>query len=404
MSSDSPGRIERKLSIAIATAGRFHMLDLARELDAIGADVTFYSYVPRNRAEEFGLRRRCHVALLPLVFPLVAAQRLLPGFLPSLIERLMCWTLDIALIARLRRCDIFICMSGIYVLAARFAKWRYGALIHLHRSSKHILAQKEILEKIPGARQVPGFMVARELQGYMIADHIIVPSSHVMASFAPWSCAAKAFLNPLGVDIERFQISEPPNAEPPTIIFVGQWSYRKGVDILERAIRQMSGVRLLHVGALDDARFPDDDGRFSHVDHVSQDKLRDFYRKAHVLVLPSREDGFGVVLSQALASGLKVVCTDQTGGPDLARLPGLARLIHIVPSDDVPALSAALEIALADAMGQRVEAITESERRMLGWRSYAERDLHFMRQVWQESRSARATAVRSVDLTTMRKS
>ena len=38
----------RRLRIAIATAGRFHVLDLARELNALGYAVDFYSYVPNR--------------------------------------------------------------------------------------------------------------------------------------------------------------------------------------------------------------------------------------------------------------------------------------------------------------------------------------------------------------------
>ena len=45
------------MKIAIASMGRFHVLNLARELDALGEDVRFYSYVTRRGA----LRR----ALLP---------------------------------------------------------------------------------------------------------------------------------------------------------------------------------------------------------------------------------------------------------------------------------------------------------------------------------------------------
>src|SRR5947209_8302356 len=62
---------EGRLRVGIASSGRFHLLDLARELDALGVDVRFYSYVPRKRAEKFGLPSRCHVALLPILFPMV---------------------------------------------------------------------------------------------------------------------------------------------------------------------------------------------------------------------------------------------------------------------------------------------------------------------------------------------
>src|SRR6516165_6010224 len=83
-----------RLRVGIATAGRFHLLDLARELDELGLDVQFYSYVPRKRAEKFGLPGRCHVALLPFLFPLVTLERLLPRLLPHITERHMCWGLD----------------------------------------------------------------------------------------------------------------------------------------------------------------------------------------------------------------------------------------------------------------------------------------------------------------------
>src|SRR5579871_1320138 len=144
----------RALRIALATSGRFHLLDLARELDAIGHEVTLYSYVPPRRAEEFGLPRRCGVCLLPYVFPLVWLERVFPTVFPSLFERLMSWALDRLVIWKLRPCDIFICMSGIYVAAPLYARSRYGAQIVLHRSSAHILTQKEILAKIGHAQQV----------------------------------------------------------------------------------------------------------------------------------------------------------------------------------------------------------------------------------------------------------
>jgi len=375
---DTGVAFKRRLRIGVAASGRFHLLDLARELSLLGAEVQFYSYVPRKRALEFGLPAKCHVALFPLLFPLVGMERLLPRLFPRLIERLMCWALDMSVILRMRRCDIFICMSGMYVLAAQFAKWKYGALVHLHRSSRHILSQREILAHLPGSTQVSSLMVARELKGYQIADRIIVPSTHVTESFSKWpELAHKLFLNPLGVDINQFPGRIPP-PNCPTVIFVGQWSYRKGVDILVEAMRPLSGIRLLHVGALSDAPFPDEP-KFVHRDHVPQQRLPEFYAAAHVLVLPSREDGFGVVLSQALSSGLLVVCTDRTGGPDLAQLPGLSRLIWVVGSNDVEALSSALAQAIDAATGKTcVAPITDNERQMLGWNCYARRDLEFM--------------------------
>ncbi len=92
-----------------------------------------------------------------------------------------------------------------------------------------------------------------------------------------------------------------------------------------------------------------------------------------------RQDGFGMVLSQALGSGLSVVRTERTGGPDLAGLPGLARLIRVVPTGDALALRRALTQALGNAMEKiGVASITEAEWQVLSWGPYALRDPLFM--------------------------
>ena len=140
------------LRVGLATSGRFHLLDVARALAELGADVRFYSYVSRKRAVSFGLPARCHVGLLPVLFPLVAWERLAPRFFPNIIERLMCWALDLITIVRMQRCDIFVCMSGLYLLAAKYAKWRYGALIHVHRSKSSYFVTKGHIAAPPRRR------------------------------------------------------------------------------------------------------------------------------------------------------------------------------------------------------------------------------------------------------------
>lgn len=367
-----------RLRVGIATAGRFHLLDLARELDALGLDVRFYSYVPRKRAEKFGLPGRCHVAMFPFLFPLVVWTRLFPRLFSRAVERLMCWALDALIILRMRRCDVFICMSGMYLYAPRFARWRYGARVFLHRGSRHILSQKDILARLPRAQGVTPFMVRRELQGYAIADKIVVPSMHVVESFKPWpEHAHKLFVYPYGVDLGQFPLCSRELPSTPTVLFVGNWSYQKGVDVLTNAIADMDSVRLIHVGALIDAPFPDDP-RFVHHEPVPQWELKEFYAAAHVFALASRQDGFATVLCQALASGLPLVCTDRTGAADLA-LFGLGRLVQVVPAEDATALRHALSKSLDDAIGKTsVAPITQAEREMLSWRAYAIRHLEAM--------------------------
>jgi glycosyltransferase involved in cell wall biosynthesis len=368
----------KQLRVGLATSGRFHMLDLARELDLLGVDVTLYSYVSQKRTSKFGLPLKCHRSLLPVLFPLVAWERLLPRFLPRVIERLMCWALDIVVAIRMRPCDVFGCMSGMYVIAPRVAKKRYGAKVIVYRASTHIIAQQQLLARMPKAQQVSNFIVQREINGYELADKIGVPSAHVVDSFAAWPAQAKKLVkNPYGVDISQFPLRDNKGLPAvPTVLFVGHWSYRKGADILVKALETLGDVHMVHVGALLDLPFPNN-VRFTHHDYCPQWKLTQYYAAADVFVLPSREDGFGYVLAQALASGLPVVCTDRTGGQDLAQLLTESQLIRIVPAQDVAALRAAIARALSDFRVGDAHArrISDVDRERLSWRCYASREL-----------------------------
>lgn len=365
----------RRLKIAIATTGRFHVLDLARELHALGHCVKFYSYVTRRRARRFALPDECHVSLLPLVLPAAAWERLMPRFMPRTQERMLCALLNLAVMLRLRPCDVFICMSGYYLEAARFAKQRYGAAIWLERGSHHIHSQDEILAAIPGAQRPSPVAIRRELAGYALADRVVIPSYHVEESFRrDQSTYTKLFYNPYGVDLAMFpyQREPPTDGGPFSLLSIGTWSLQKGCDLLVEAVRKNPGVRLTHVGPIGDLDFPIDDDQFLHVDPAPQPELARFYAAADVFVLASRQDGFGMVLAQALASGLPLICTDRTGGADLAHTPALAARVTVVPHDDVDALAGAIA-RWRDRWhnGEKLPQLAESDREKLSWAAYA---------------------------------
>jgi glycosyltransferase involved in cell wall biosynthesis len=362
--------------VAIATAGRFHVLDLARELNALGYLVDFYSYVSKARALKFGLPSACHRSLLPMALPALALERFAPAVAPVTRERLLYKSLNLGVMTRLRACDLFIAMSGIYLEAARFAKRRFGAAIWLERASRHILSQDEILAAIPGAGRPSSLAIDRELAGYALADRIVIPSLHVEESFRRDPPAhAKLFRNPYGVDLTMFPIVKRSNSgDELTLLFVGTWSLRKGCDLLESALIQTSGTRLVHVGMISDMAFPEGDARFVHIDPVPQPELQRFYADADAFVLASREEGLAFVLSQALASGLPVICTDRTGGADLAHTRALAQRITVIPHDDLSALARAVA-RLRDhrKAGKRLPPLADSDRETLSWNAYARR-------------------------------
>ncbi len=368
----------RPLKVAFATVGRFWVLDLARELAAIGHTVTFWSSVRRADAASFGLPPAAHRSLLPWLFPLLAMRRFSFGRLSAWANRQIVASTDRLIARRLGPCDVFIGMSGVAVESARVARARYGAKVYIERGSRHVTSQKAILDDLRrrgmAAETVPDWVMERELAGYALADRVVVPSIHVEQSFIEQGFPAeKLFRNPFGVDLSMFAPTPVPPVDPPTLLFVGAWSYRKGVDVLVAAWKQLNGVRLLHVGAVVDAPLPDAAG-FTHVDSVPQSRLREYYAQAHVFVLASREEGLSLVQAQALACGVPLVCTDRTGGEDLQFMLDDPAWVTVVPCDDVTALAAAMRAMLTKSLGLRGERhVLGAAREQLGWAAYGQR-------------------------------
>ena len=212
------------------------------------------------------------------------------------------------------------------------------------------------------------------MDAYDIADKVVIPSSHARESFLEYGFPEdRLFVNPYGVDTSVFVPGNKGSTEAPVAIFVGTWCQRKGADLVISATRLIDGLMLLHVGTIGDVMFPNDP-EFVHCDHVDQMDLPQFYRRASIFVLPSREEGLSLVLSQALGCGLPVVCTERTGGPDLATMIDCPEAIVVVQTDNVEALADGMRKALArvrnfagrDLLGVR-------GRQSLTWAAYGKR-------------------------------
>jgi len=91
-------------------------------------------------------------------------------------------------------------------------------------------------------------------------------------------------------------------------------------------------------------------------------------------VQPSRQDGFGLVLSQALSCGLPLACTDRTGGEDLRAMLELDEWVTVVPHDNADALRRGIDAALSTSRKQSgIRDILGGARDRLSWKAYAKR-------------------------------
>lgn len=368
-----------KIKINIFSPGRFHVCDLARELDKNGFDVKFYSFVPAKRAEKFGLPRRCSCSLLILMSPFLALERVLfkrSGWAKRLSISVQDWLSSMVM----RKCDICIAMSGNYIQTPKKAK-KQGALVIIERGSKHIVEQKAILDDNPNNKNlsVPGFNYYRELESYQIADYIAIASQHVARSFYKHNYPKeKLFINPYGVDLSMFKPLSKVEKKY-DVIMVGGWSYRKGCDLIVGALKD-TDLKFLHVGAIVDVEFPTLPN-FTHVDSVDQTSLVNYYNMAKIALLPSREEGLAMVQAQAIACNLPLVGSVDSGAEDLKDLVEYPEYITIIDKYTPECVKNAIDCGLEkyNQLGGKVYAGSAIEN--LTWTAYGKRYAKFLKNI-----------------------
>lgn len=311
------------MRVVVSAVGRFYMYDLARELARRDCLLRLFTGYPRLRIDP-DLRP---YALTRPLFPVIELTLARAGLmrLSKLISRFSVRAQDEWVSRSLPDCDLVIALAQTGVKTFAVAHQR-GIKTVCDRGSAHIVAQRQILHEeyaLQGVRAdpVPEWAVRRELAEYAQADMITVPSHFAYRTFVEQGVSpAKLAINPFGVDVRQFQ----PRPKPDSIfrvIYVGGMSLRKGVPYLLEAFAgaampPLPDFELLLVGGLQEEIVPwfhRYAGRFRHVGQVPQSALPAYYASASVFVIASVEDGFGLVVAQAMACGLPVVATANTG-------------------------------------------------------------------------------------------
>ena len=135
--------------------------------------------------------------------------------------------------------------------------------------------------------------------------------------------AQRPYFNlPYFSDLKRFTNSGRRERLERTFLFSGLLIHRKGVDLLAAAFvviaREFSNVRLKVIGdgelreSVEQILRPVRE-RVEFVGFKDWAELPEAYASADVLCVPSRYDGWGLVVPEGLASGLPVIATDRMG-------------------------------------------------------------------------------------------
>lgn len=191
-----------------------------------------------------------------------------------------------------------------------------------------------------------------ETEEHQSASRVVVASEFSKTTLTENGVSAdKISVVPYGVDLERFKVRDysPSVQRPFRFMFAGLVNARKGVPLLLDAWRKCAGrgaelwlvgplsneVRVL-IGERDGVRI------FGARPHQ---ELPELFRQCDVFVFPSYFEGFGLVLLEAMASGLPIIATDATAAPELLDGNDAG---FVVPSGDVDALAERMTWFLED--------------------------------------------------------
>lgn len=194
----------------------------------------------------------------------------------------------------------------------------------------------------------------------------------------------KVMVTPLGIDLAWFTARPPSEAlrrriglPKEYLLFVGAAGPRKALDWLLKAHENTPDLPPL---VLAGPNHTGNDDSVRSIGYLSDVDLRSVVAGASALVLPSRDEGFGLPVLEALACDVPVVCSD---------LPALREIAGdhatLVPFGDVEAMGTALTTTLATTPDAPALAARRTHAASFTWRRTAELTVEAYRRAQDRS-------------------
>jgi glycosyltransferase involved in cell wall biosynthesis len=233
--------------------------------------------------------------------------------------------------------------------AARASSFSSVSLVAANSHMRNVIARHdEARRAYPIERAYSERLLARNLREYELAERIYYASDYIRETFLREGVAAERLVRfPLIPDARftpRRERLQTPSFE---LVYVGMLTVAKGVPLLIDAVSRLAheDLRLTLVGGWGTRGMRRFVQRACALDpriEVSPGDPLPHLRRAHVCVHPTYEDGFAYAPAEALAAGVPVLVSEDTGMKELIAGPDRGR---VLPTGDLEALTEALDAA-----------------------------------------------------------
>lgn len=318
------------LLVAVSCSGKFHAFALSEQLEKHGRLAklfTTYAYQKNGWMRRFAGRvdkENIPPEKISTALALAAGMKLkeAPQYWNDLFDHWVARRLPDT-----GRCKVFIGWSGMSLYSLRKAK-QEGKITVLERGSAHIRYQDEILSeeyrKFGIRFSIDPHTVEKELKEYEEADFISIPSTFVKKSFLENGLPErKLFLNPYGASTWFKPVETDFPRGGFRVLYLGNLTIQKGLIYLFQALEQLNipGIEAWFIGKVDEEmrqtveKYARPNWKFfGFVNHY---ELPKYLSACDVGVIPSVQDGFGMVVPQMMSCGLPVIASTNTAAEDI---------------------------------------------------------------------------------------
>ena len=256
----------------------------------------------------------------------------------------------------------------------------------IHRSTRSLIGSRSGLDAKASSSPGGDVQDALESEEMTLASKVVVASRFSGHSVLEAGIeAGNITVIPYGVDWNWFANGQDKHEHAGKLIFlfVGLMKEEKGIAVLLAAWKQLgaSDAELWLVGSGEAGMIQAAQGvpGVKVLGKLAPPELRQTYQAASVFVFPTYYDGFGMVLLEAMSSGLPIIATPHCAAPELIR-DGEAGII--CPAGDVMALCAAMADACAHRSAWRNKgAVAKGIAKSYSWETYGTHWAALLREV-----------------------
>jgi glycosyltransferase involved in cell wall biosynthesis len=378
--------------------GRFHAFNLVMQLQNGKISTELYTSYPAFKVREYGIHAASVHSILSKELLYRFHQKIYGYNHDSLfINNWFDWMVSMRVNPDR---DLFVIWSGFGLKTMRrIRKSNPKAVLIIERGSTHIGFQQEILRhayrRFPELRPaLPSHgIIDKELKEYEEADYISVPTDFVKKTFVDKKIPEdKLLVTPYGVDLSSFTPGKSSRETSKIeILFTGHFCVRKGagtfLDIMD-LLKEDSGFHFTIVGNLESGlkerlRPFIEKGILNYRDHVPQAQLNEIYQSADIFLFPSYEEGMAMVLLQAMACGLAVIASPNSGAAMAIKHGENGYLAEPESREDILQILLGLRADknLLNLIGHRARQSVESG---FGWEDYGNKIINKYRDLIHE--------------------